>query len=104
MKEMILVICNNGSADDVMEAAKSKGARGGTILHGRGSASKDAAKFLGFTIQPEKELIMIIVDKETRNPIMQEISAKHGVGTQAHAICLSIPVDATVGLNSVQTE
>lgn len=55
MKEMILVICNNGSADDVMEAAKSKGARGGTILHGRGSASKDAAKFLRFTIQPEKE-------------------------------------------------
>ena len=47
---------------------------------------------------------MIIVDKETRNPIMQEISAKHGVGTQAHAICLSIPVDAAVGLNSVQSE
>lgn len=47
---------------------------------------------------------MIIVDKETRNPIMQEISAKHGVGTQAHAICFSIPVDAAVGLNSVKSE
>lgn len=102
MKEMILVICNNGSADDVMEVAKTKGARGGTILHGRGSASKDAVSFLGLTIQPEKELVMIIVDNEARNPIMQEISSKHGVGTQAHAICISIPVDATIGLSNLQ--
>ena len=70
MKELIVIIANNGNADEIMEVAKSKGAAGGTILHGRGSASKDAEHFLGITIQPEKDLILIIVDQEIRNPIM----------------------------------
>ncbi|MCI6508111.1 MAG: P-II family nitrogen regulator [Bacilli bacterium] len=98
MKELIIVICNMGSADDVMNTAKEKGAGGGTIIHGRGSAKKDAEHFLGFTIRPEKELVLIITDDTIRNDIMREISKKHGVGTKAHAICFSVPVDATVGL------
>lgn len=98
MKELIIAICNMGSADEVMNTAKSKGAGGGTIIHGRGSAKKDAAHFLGFTIRPEKELVLIIVDDTIRNDVMREINAKNGVGTAAHAICFSVPVDATVGL------
>ncbi len=98
MKELIIVICNGGNADDIMKTAREKGAAGGTIMHGRGSASKDALHFLGITINPEKELIMIIVDDTIRNDVMREIASHHGVGTKAHAICFSIPVDATVGL------
>ena len=98
MKELIVIIANNGSADEIMEVAKSKGAAGGTILHGRGSASKDAEHFLGITIQPEKDLILIIVEQEIRYPIMQEVSSKLGVGTKAHAICFALPIDATVGI------
>lgn len=98
MQELIIVICNMGSADEIMSTAKEKGASGGTVIHGRGSASKDAQHFLGITINPEKELIMIIVKDTLRNDIMREIAARHGVGTKHHAICFSIPVDATVGL------
>lgn len=98
MKELIVIISNGGYADELMEVAKTKGAFGGTIIHGRGSASKDVEHFLGITIQPEKDLILMIVDMEIRNQIMQEVSAKLGVGTKAHAICFSIPVDATVGI------
>lgn len=99
MRHLILAICNSGSADDVMATAKSVGARGGTIIHARGSAQKDAEHFLGITIQPEKEIIMIIVDDETKNPIMQEISRYHGIGTKSHAVTFSLPVDDIVGLN-----
>ena len=52
------------NADEIMETAKVAGARGGTIIHARGSAQKDAEQFLGITIQPEKEIIMIIVDEK----------------------------------------
>ncbi len=100
MKELIVIIANNGSADEIMQVAKSKGAAGGTILHGRGSASIDSAHFLGITIEPEKDLILIIVDMEIRNQIMQEVSSKLGVGTKAHAICFALPVDATVGIKN----
>lgn len=98
MKELIIIICNDGSADEIMQTAKSKGAAGGTIMSGRGSASKDAQHFLGITINPQKELLMIIVNDNIRNDLMREIGSKHGIGTKHHAICFSVPVDATVGL------
>ena len=98
MVHMILAICNNGFADEVMEVAKAAGAKGGTILHGRGSVQKDALKFLSITIEPEKEVVIIITGEE-KNNIMQSIAKELGVGTKAHTICLSLPVDGIAGLN-----
>ena len=44
----ILAIVNNGFSEEAMEAAKACGARGGTILHGRGTISKEAEnKYVG---------------------------------------------------------
>ncbi len=98
MTHMILAICNTGFADEVMEVAKKAGAKGGTILHGRGSVQKDALQFLSITIEPEKEVVIIIVGEE-RDNIMQAIATNLGVGTKAHTICLSLPVDSVAGLN-----
>ena len=58
MHDLILTIVERGYADDVMDAAKAAGARGGTILHARGTGSKEAEKFFGIIVQPEKELIL----------------------------------------------
>ncbi len=99
MRHLILAICNGGNADEVMNTAKLAGARGGTIIHARGSAQKDAEHFLGITIQPEKDVLMIIVDEETKNPIMQAISKNHGIGTKSHTVTISLPVDDVVGLS-----
>lgn len=99
MRHLILAICNSGNADDVMNTAKNAGARGGTIIHARGSAQKDAEHFLGITIQPEKDIIMIIVDDTTKTPIMQSISKYHGIGTKSHTVTISLPVDDIIGLD-----
>lgn len=99
MRHLILAICNSGNADDVMSTAKEAGARGGTIIHARGSAQKDARTFLGITIQPEKDVIMIIVDDNSKAPIMQAISKNHGIGTKSHTVTISLPVDDIVGLD-----
>ena len=98
MTHMILAICNTGFADEVMEVAKKAGAKGGTILHGRGSVQKDALQFLSITIEPEKEVVIIIAGEE-RDNIMQAIATNLGVETKAHTICLSLPVDSVAGLN-----
>ena len=52
--EMILCIVNTGFSDIVMDAAKEVGARGGTVLHARGTANKEAEEFFHITIQPDK--------------------------------------------------
>ena len=71
MTHMILAICNNGFADEVMEVAKKVGAKGGTILHGRGSVQKDALQFLSITIEPEKDVV-IIEGLHALNPVITD--------------------------------
>ena len=65
----VLAIVNNGFSDVAMDAAKACGAKGGTILHGRGTISKEAEKFFNITIQPEKEIVMILVESKIKNDI-----------------------------------
>ena len=54
--EIILAIANEGYTDTVMDAARAAGARGGTVLHGKGTGSKDAEKFFSVSIASEKEV------------------------------------------------
>ena len=42
--EMIVCIVNNGFSVEVMDAARSAGARGGTVINARGTAGKEAEK------------------------------------------------------------
>ena len=37
--EVIIVLVNSGFADVVMDAAREEGARGGTIVHARGTGT-----------------------------------------------------------------
>ena len=67
--EAIFCIVNSGYSDDVMEVAKKFGARGGTVINARGTADKQAEKFFGVTVQPEKEIVMIVVAKEKKDDI-----------------------------------
>ena len=43
--ELIVVICNAGRTDMVMNAAREAGAAGGTVLHGKGTGAVAAEKF-----------------------------------------------------------
>lgn len=76
MFKKITVIVNRGMADDVMDIARESGARGGTILHGKGTGSKNAAKLFGMEVEPEKELILIIVPTELEENVVNNLYDK----------------------------
>ena len=96
--EIIVSIVNTGFSDAVMDAAKSAGARGGTVMSARGTADKEAEKFFNISIQPEKELVMIIVPTEIRDKVLQALYKAVGIGTPAQGIAFAMPVDSVVGL------
>ena len=95
--EIVLAIANEGHTDTVMEAAREAGARGGTVLHGKGTGSKDAAKFFGVSIASEKEVIMIVAKSSEKAAIMKSIIDKAGTQTDAGAVVMSLPVSAVAG-------
>ncbi len=96
--ELILTIVNRGGFEAVKEAAKAAGARGGTLLHGLGLGGEEAAKFLGISIQPEKDIVLIVVGKDDREQVMQNIMEAAGILTENRGICFSLPVDTALGL------
>ncbi len=97
--ELIVVISNKGYIGEIMESAKKAGAKGGTIIHGKGTATEETVKFLGLTIHPEKEILLIVVQVKDKNNILREISVNHGVGSKARAVSFSLPVIDIVGFN-----
>lgn len=98
--DVIIVILNRGYTEEVMDAARSAGATGGTVLHARGCGLAGAEKFFGVTIQPEKEVIMILADVESSCGIMQAIADAHGPGTDANAVSFSMPASNVRGIGN----
>ena len=96
----VLAVVNNGFSEVAMDAAKACGARGGTILHGRGTASKDAEKFFNMTIQPDKEIVLILVESELVDGILKGLYTAIGSSTEAQGIAFALPVDEVIGLGS----
>ena len=47
--ELIVVIASQGQSDLVMDAARAAGARGGTVLHGKGTGAEQVKKFYNIT-------------------------------------------------------
>lgn len=100
--QMVVCIVNTGYSQVVMEAAREAGARGGTILHGRGTANQEAEKLFQIVVQPEKELVMIIVKDEIKDAVMMAINKKAGLETNGQGIAFSLPVDRTIGINETE--
>ncbi len=98
LHECIVCIVNSGYSETVMEAARDAGAGGGTVLNARGTATKDAEKFFGITIHPEKEIVMILVPKDRRDAILHALYKKVGLETKGQGIAFALPVDAVVGI------
>ncbi len=96
--EMIVCIVNSGFSEAVMEAARECGASGGTVFNARGTASKEAEKVFNIVIQPEKEIVMILVSKNIKEAILHALYKEVGLHTPGQGIAFSLPVEDVTGL------
>ena len=93
----ITVIANEGRSDLVMNAARSAGAKGGTVLHGKSTGAKDSEKFYNISISGEKEVILIVAEAAQKSEIMRSILKNAGPDSEAGAIVFSMPVSEVAG-------
>ena len=96
--EAIFCIVNSGYSDAVMEVAKKLGARGGTVINARGTASKEAESIFHITIEPEKEIVMILVPEKIKDDVLHALYKEVGLETPGQGIAFSMPVDGVVGI------
>lgn len=96
--EVIFAIVNAGFAEDAMDVAREQGVRGGTIINGRGVARENEAAFFGITIHAEKEILMMVVEKEIRDNVLNALYKQMGMNKKAQGIVFSLPVSDVAGL------
>ena len=102
--ELIVVILNEGYSDFVMDAARSAGAGGGTVLHAKGTGSSRGEKFFGVSLAQEKDLIYIVAHRDEKAAIMSAVSRQAGPGSKAGAICFSLPISSVAGLRAREAD
>ena len=102
--EVIFVIVNSGFADEAMDIAREQGVRGGTIINARGVAKEEEATFFGITVHAEKEILMMVVEKNIRDKVLNAMYTHMGMGKKAQGIAFALPVSDVTGLVKLPEE
>ncbi len=95
---LITVIVNQGYSEEVMNAARGAGARGGTVIHSRRISDEKISASMGLGLQEEREMILIVADESRKVQIMQAVGTQCGVHSEAKGIVLALPIDQVIGL------
>lgn len=95
---LIMAMINQGYSDELMDAAREAGATGGTVIHARGITGEEQKKLWGFSIQEEREIVLILSGKEKRHEILKAIGKQCGFHSKAQGFMFALPVDGVEGL------
>ncbi len=97
--ELIVFISNSGYVYEAMELAKSLGATGGTIIHGRSTSKRDK-KIFGITVHQEKDVLLIVALSHSKRLIMEGLNKNLGIKSPANGIMFSLAVSKEFGVKS----
>lgn len=98
MYHLITVVVNKGDAETALEAAQEAGAQGGTIINARGAGRNETSRLFLMDIEPEKEILMMIVKKEDSQAITEAVSRKMHMEEQGRGIMFVQEVSRAYGL------
>ena len=71
---------------------------GGTIMHGRGTGSEFTTKLLGMEIEPEKELVMILMPNDLIDKVVNDLFQELQLNNPGNGILFVEPVLDVRGL------
>jgi len=98
MYSAIFTIVNRGMGEDVIDAAKKGGARGGTIFNGRGSGVGESEMIFAMPIEPEKEIVLVLTHNDLVEKIINVINEGVGVQQPGNGIIFTLPVEQVYGI------
>lgn len=89
----VVAVVDRGRADEVLEIARSRGATGATILHGRRS-DNPASRIFDLQLQAEKEIIYLVTDLGSCNNIVNAIVDELDLSHHSGELVFVLPVEA----------
>lgn len=96
--DLIVTIVRKGWAERIVEASKKAGAEGGTIIFGRGTGIHEQKKLMGIPIEPEKEIVLTIINKEKTDHVLQAIVEGGRLEEPGKGICFVLGLQQVAGI------
>jgi nitrogen regulatory protein PII len=95
---LIVTIVRKGWGSTVLEASVKAGARGGTVIFGRGAGINEQEKIFGMSIEPEKEILLTVAMPDRVDAILAEIVRAAELDSTGKGIAFVVPVDRVAGV------
>src|SRR5690606_41203193 len=90
---LIVSIVRKGWGSSVLQASVKAGARGGTVLLGRGAGVHEQEKIFGVSIEPEKEIVLTLVQVDQVDAILRETVRTARLGAAGSDLSCVLPVN-----------
>jgi nitrogen regulatory protein P-II 1 len=100
--KMIMAVVQRGKADDIVSAAIKAGAPAATVFYGRGRGIRERLGLLGLAIQPEKEVIMIVVAERIAGEVVKSMVKTGNLDQPGVGFIFLVPVESAVGMLEVK--
>jgi len=84
--------------DQVVEAAKTCGISGATIVPGRGTGMHEAKTFLGLTLETQTDVVFFLAEEELVEPVMAAIHKAGGLDEHGTGVVFVLPVEQVAGI------
>ncbi len=96
--EVVFVVVDNHRGDEVVSIANRYGAKGATIIHGRGSGVHEKGSIFNITIEPEKEIVMMLIKANKHQEVVDGLSKELDIKSPGNGIIFSASVNQALGL------
>ena len=98
--KVILAMVNEEYQNKVIEAAKSAGATGVTILNARGEGIRGQKSFFGLNVEVQREVLLFLVEDFNGDDIMEAIFEAGQFKERGNGIAFTLMVERAIGLES----
>jgi nitrogen regulatory protein PII len=95
--KMIIAIVQRGKADGVVGAAIKAGAPAATVIFGRGQGMRERLGPLGVAIQPEKEIILCILEEWLTEQVLRAMVSEGNLDKPGVGFVFQVSVDKALG-------
>lgn len=94
---VIFTIVERGKGEKIIQATRDAGAEGATLFFGRGSGVHEHKKILGIPIEPEKEIVITLIEKEKTDTVLEAIVREGKLNEPGNGRAFVINVEKMVG-------
>ncbi len=95
---LLVSIVAKGWGEKIISAAKSHGASSVTTIMGRGIGKGDAPKILGLELEPEQEVVLVLIERSIVDIVMNEINDSLGLDQGDNGVAFIVPIEHLMGI------